>query len=213
MTARIVLINPARRFIANRFGLGYQIPLGLVAIGGPLLDAGYAVKLIDNDLLGWSLERLVREVADFKPGYVLLGHSGPTAAHKIAIQTIRAVRRAFPAVWIVYGGVFPSYADRSILQDCPDIDVIVRGEGEQTTLDLIAAWETGLPLENVEGISWRRDGQVVANRSAAPIRDLDAYRPGYELVDWPRYTMFGFRSAAGLQFSRGCPLTCAYCGQ
>ena len=116
MTARIVLINPARRFIANRFGLGYQIPLGLVSIGGPLLDAGYAVKLIDNDLLGWSLERLVREVADFKPGYVLLGHSGPTAAHKIAIQTIRAIRRAFPAVRIVYGGVFPSYADRSILR-------------------------------------------------------------------------------------------------
>jgi anaerobic magnesium-protoporphyrin IX monomethyl ester cyclase len=51
------------------------------------------------------------------------------------------------------------------------------------------------------------------NRSRPPIQDLDAYRFGWELVDWPRYQMFGFDHAAGLQFSRGCPLTCSYCGQ
>lgn len=211
--ARIVLMNPARRFIANRFGLGYQIPLGLVSIGGPLLDAGHTVKLIDNDLHGWSMDRLVQEIAAFKAGYVLLGHSGPTAAHKIALQTIKAIRMAFPEIRIVYGGVFPSYADRTILQDCSDIDVIVRGEGEQTTLDLVAAWEAGQPLDDVRGITWRKGHEVIANRSASPLQNLDAYRPGYELVDWPRYQMFGFKSAAGLQFSRGCPLTCAYCGQ
>ena len=40
MSQRIVLLTPRRRFIANRFGLGYQVPLGLVFLGGPLLDAG-----------------------------------------------------------------------------------------------------------------------------------------------------------------------------
>ena len=48
-----------------------------------------------------------------------------------------------------------------------------------------------------------------AGRSAC----LDAYRPGWELVDWPRYTLFGVGRSAGMQFSRGCPLTCTYCGQ
>src|SRR5206468_3141032 len=40
-TMRIVLLTPARRFIANRFGVGYQLPLGLVFVGGPLVDAGH----------------------------------------------------------------------------------------------------------------------------------------------------------------------------
>ncbi len=51
MPLKIVLLVPRRRFIANRFGLGYQVPLGLVLIGGPLLDAGHRVRLIDNDVL------------------------------------------------------------------------------------------------------------------------------------------------------------------
>ena len=52
MPPRIVLLAPARRFIANRFGVGYQPPLGLVFIGGPLVDAGHTVRLIDNDAYG-----------------------------------------------------------------------------------------------------------------------------------------------------------------
>ena len=52
MAERVLLINPARHFIANEHGLGYLIPLGLVCIGGPLIDAGFSVRLIDHDLYG-----------------------------------------------------------------------------------------------------------------------------------------------------------------
>ena len=223
MSARIVLITPARRFIANRFGLGYQVPLGLVYIGGPLVDAGHAVKLIDNDLYGWSLDRLVKEIAAFKADYALVGHTGSTAAHATALATISAVRKSLPHVRTVYGGVYPSYADKTTLQECPAIDAIVRGEGEQTVLDLIAAWEMdgggvrdGVgrgSLTRVLGITWRDGDAIIANPPRPAIQNLDAYRPGFELVDWPRYKLFGFGPAAGLQFSRGCPLTCSYCGQ
>ena len=82
MTGRIVLINPGRHFIANEHGLGYLIPLGLVCIGGPLIDAGFAVKLIDQDLYGWTDRQLIEEVSNFQADYILLGHSGSTAAHK-----------------------------------------------------------------------------------------------------------------------------------
>jgi hypothetical protein len=58
----IVLLTPRRRFIANRHGLGYQLPLGHVFLGGPLLDAGHRVRLIDNDALGWDDERLARKL-------------------------------------------------------------------------------------------------------------------------------------------------------
>jgi anaerobic magnesium-protoporphyrin IX monomethyl ester cyclase len=213
MAGRILLINPARHFIANQHGVGYLTPLGLVCIGGPLIDAGYTVKLIDHDAYGWSFKKLIEEVGKFRADYVLLGHSGSTAAHKTALKTIHEIRRSFPHIKIIYGGVYPSYADQSILREYSDIDFIVRGEGEQTIVDLINAIENNDNLATVDGITWRKGNQVIANRSRAPIQNLDAYRPGWELVDWPLYRLFGFKRAAGLQFSRGCPLTCSYCGQ
>lgn len=76
MSGRVLLVNPARHFIANQNGLGYLTPLGLVCIGGPLIDAGFTVKLIDHDAYGWSFKKLVEEVGKFQPDYVLLGHSG-----------------------------------------------------------------------------------------------------------------------------------------
>ena len=213
MSGKVLLINPARHFIANHHGVGYLTPLGLVSIGGPLLDAGYTVRLIDHDAYGWSFKRLVEEVGKFQPDYVLLGHSGSTAAHKVVLQTIHEIKKIYTNIKIIYGGVYPSYADQGILRECQDIDFIVRGEGEQTTVELIHAIENHESLEKVEGITWRNRGQIIANRSRAPIQNLDAYRLGWELVDWPIYRMFGFKRAAGLQFSRGCPLTCSYCGQ
>lgn len=213
MAGRVVLINPARHFIANEYGLGYLIPLGLVSIGGPLIDAGFSVKLIDHDQNGWSYPRLIQEMADFGADYLLLGHSGSTAAHNTALNTIRAIHQKLPHIRVVYGGVFPSYAHELVMTECPEIDVIVRGEGEETILGLLRTWEQSDDLSYVDGITWRRGEAIIVNRSRTPIRNLDEYRPGWELVDWPRYSMFGFRSAAGLQFSRGCTLTCTYCGQ
>lgn len=214
---RIILLTPARRFIANRFGVGYQIPLGLVFIGGPLLDAGHIVKLIDNDLYGWSHAKLIEEIRDFAPDCIMLGHTGSTAAHSTCLDTASALRSAFPHAYIVYGGVYPTYAAEETLKNNPAIDVIVRGEAEQTVLDLATAWQTGTSLAEVLGIAWRAASGVAhaiqLNRPQPTLRNLDAYRPGWELVDWQGYQLFGMGRAAGMQFSRGCSLTCTYCGQ
>jgi anaerobic magnesium-protoporphyrin IX monomethyl ester cyclase len=213
MAGRVVLINPARHFIANEHGLGYLIPLGLVSIGGPLIDAGFTVKLIDHDLYGWSYPRLIQEVAEFNADYILLGHSGSTAAHKTAIKTIKAIHEELPHLRVVYGGVYPTYAHQAVMAECEEIDAIVRGEGELTVLSLLRAWQQTDDLTYIDGVTWRQGKEIVVNRSRTPIKDLDQYRPGWELVDWPHYSMFGFKSAAGLQLSRGCTLTCTYCGQ
>jgi len=213
MPGRVLLINPARHFIANEHGLGYLTPLGLVCIGGPLIDAGYNVKLIDHDAYGWTFKKLIDEVGKFQPDYVLLGHSGSTAAHKTALKTIHAIKQTYPNIKTVYGGVYPSYADQSIMRECHEVDYIVRGEGEETIVELINTLESKTDLKNVDGITWRDNDLIIANRSRTPIQNLDAYRLGWELLDWRLYRMFGFKRAAGLQFSRGCPLTCSYCGQ
>ena len=62
---RIVLLTPRRRFIANRFGLGYQLPLGLVCIGGPLSDAGHRVNGVERGAASNCL-RLHADACDAK---------------------------------------------------------------------------------------------------------------------------------------------------
>jgi anaerobic magnesium-protoporphyrin IX monomethyl ester cyclase len=209
---------PRRRFIANRFGLGYQVPLGLVLVGGPLADAGHSVELLDNDLLGWSESRLRLELSARAPDCVLIGHTGSTAAHPTAMETARAVRQAVPRATIVYGGVYPTYAAADVLAENPAVDVVVRGEGEETAVELAAALEAGQEqrrsrLLAVRGITWRDCGTVITNPPRPPLADLDHFRPGWELLDWDSYRLFGMGRAAGMQFSRGCPLRCTFCGQ
>lgn len=213
MSGRIVLINPARHFIANQAGLGYLTPLGLVLIGGPLIDAGFNVRLIDHDQNGWPIVRLLDALADFGADYILLGHSGSTASHNVVVETVRQIRSCLPSVKIIYGGVYPSYAYQAIMTEIQEIDIIVRGEGEQAIVEIVRALESGQPLGKIQGIVWRREAEIVVNPSRPAIQNLDAYRPGWELLDWEKYSMFGFKRAAGIQFSRGCPLTCVYCGQ
>jgi anaerobic magnesium-protoporphyrin IX monomethyl ester cyclase len=209
----IVLLTPRRRFIANRRGLGYQVPLGLVFLGGPLIDAGHRVRLIDNDVLGWPDERLARELAALRPDCVMLGHTASTAAHPAAMASARALRAALPAVHLVYGGVYPSYAAEHVLKQNPTLDVIVRGEGEETAVELASVLERGGSLAGVRGITWRDGDAIRANPDRPPSADLDRFRPGWELVDWNAYKLFGLGRAAGMQLSRGCPLRCTYCGQ
>jgi len=213
MSARILLINPARHFIANRAGVGYLTPLGLLMIGGSLMDAGHEVRLINHDRNGWSMKQLLQKIGEFDPGYILLGHSGSTASHQVVLKTVREIRKVFMNIRIVYGGVYPSYAYQSILEEAPEIDVIVRGEGEKVACELIAACEQGGGLEKVAGIAWRRKDEIIVNRPAHLLQDLDQFRPGWELLDLTEYKLFGFKNVAGFQFSRGCPLTCSYCGQ
>ena len=166
MPQRIMLLTPRRRFIANRFGLGYQLPLGLVFLGGPLVDAGHVVRLIDNDLYGWDTPRLLDEVTRFRPDIVFLGHTGSTAAHPVCMATARALKQRFSHLRIGYGGVYPSYSAEAVLRDCHAIDAVVRGEGEATANELACAWEEGRSLAGVDGITWR-DGlrQIRTNQS------------------------------------------------
>jgi anaerobic magnesium-protoporphyrin IX monomethyl ester cyclase len=144
---------------------------------------------------------------------MLIGHSGSTSAHPIVAELTRNIRARLPDTRIVYGGVFPTYHFREILASEPQIDVIVRGEGEATVTNVIGALERGEDLLGVGGIAFRRSGHVVETPPAAMIHDLDAYRVGWELIDPKHYGYYGGKRAVVMQFSRGCPHKCNYCGQ
>lgn len=210
---RILLLNPPHPAIGSRIPREHLPPLGLLSIGGPLLDAGHHVRLLDAEFSPMPTPAIVHHIADFAPDAVLLGHSGSTSGHPVASQITRAIRAALPATPIIYGGVFPTYHWHEILTDEPQIDIIVRGEGEQTTPRLIHALATQMPLHDIPGLAFRHAGQPFATPPAPLIRNLDACRVGWELIDPARYSYWGDRRAVVVQFSRGCTHACNYCGQ
>ncbi len=210
---RILLLNPPHPAIGSRIPQEHLPPLGLLAIGGPLLDAGHEVRLLDADLANLPTSTIVEEIARFAPHALLIGHSGSTSAHPIVVELTRAIRAALPQAWIIYGGFFPTYHWREIMAEEPQIDVIVRGEGEETTPRVIAALESGTSLGAVFGIAYRKGKALFATLPAPLIQDLDTLRIGWELIDPRRYSYWGKRRAVVVQFSRGCSHACTYCGQ
>lgn len=210
---KILLINPPHTAIGSRMPREHLPPLGLLSVGGPLLDAGFDVQLLDAEFGPMTLPAIVIEAEHRRPDIVMIGHSGSSSAHVTVVNLCQQLKLTLPRISIVYGGVHPTYHWDEILADCPEIDFIVRGEGEQTCLSLMQALSLGLPLDTVAGIAYRRDGIVVANPPAAMIRNLDDYRVGWELVDHTRYSYWGGKRAVVVQFSRGCPYLCNYCGQ
>lgn len=211
---RILLLNPPHTAIGSRCVPDDHLPpLGLLSIGGPLLDAGHQVELLDADLTNLEHAVIVDEVCRRAPQALLVGHAGSTSAHPTIAKLTAAIRQRAPGIVIVYGGVFPTYHWREVLSEQPQVDVIVRGEGEDTAVKVMAALEAGSPLDDVKGIAFRKLGAPLATGDAPVIVDLDAYRVGWELIDFSRYHYWGNKRAVVLQFSRGCPHLCSYCGQ
>ena len=129
------------------------------------------------------------------------------------MQLAALLRQSLPDCIIIYGGVFPSYHWADILRNVPEVDIIVRGEGEVTTPALIAALEAATPLADMPGIAFRQNGQPFATAAAPFMQDLDSVRTGWELSDFTAHSYWGGKRAVVMQFSRGCPHLCTYCGQ
>jgi anaerobic magnesium-protoporphyrin IX monomethyl ester cyclase len=210
---RILLVNVPHPAIGSRIPDDHLPPLGLLAVGGPLIDDGHEVQLLDAEFGPMPMADIVAQAASFRPDAVLFGHSGSTSGHPVIAEVSRAIAQTLPDTHIIYGGVFPTYHWRDILSEEPHVDAIVRGEGEETIRQLIRALQTQSPLDRVRGIAYRDNGRPNATAPAIVIRDLDAYRIGWELIDHRRYTYWGGLRAVVVQFSRGCPHLCNYCGQ
>ena len=210
---KILIINPPHFSIGSRLPMEHLPPLGLLSIGGPLIDAGHEVKLLDAEFGPLTYNEIVVRTLAFNPDAILLGHSGSTSAQPIINDITKLVRQENPNIKIIIGGVFPTYHWQEILQHNPQIDYIVCGEGEETTVNLITALEKSTPPENVKSIAFKLNGISSKTLPAENITRLDDFRVGWELMNGYNYTYWGKRKAVVIQFSRGCPYSCIYCGQ
>ncbi len=209
----ILLINPPHTAIGSRMAGEHLPPLGLLSIGGPLIDAGHEVHLFDADFDNSPIEDIASVVLLHNPDIVMMGHSGSTSAQPVIDEIACYLKTYLPQLTIVIGGVFPTYHWKEILEDNKAIDVVVCGEGEQVVLDLTDALRGIRPLRSVQGIAYRRGGRIIKNPNAPMIACLDDYRIGWELMGNYHYTYWGGKKAVVIQFSRGCPYPCSYCGQ
>lgn len=210
---KILIINPPHKSIGSRLANEHLPPLGLLSIAGPLIDSGYDVKLLDADYHNFPIEGIVSQVVDELPDFVLMGHSGSTSAQPVINRLAWLIKQEINCK-IIVGGVFPTYHWKEILEQNESIDYIVCGEAEQVCLSLITTL-TSEPLNifEVKGIAYRVEDKILKNPNAPLIKDLDQYRVAWELMKDYDYTYWGKKKAVVLQFSRGCPYPCAYCGQ
>ncbi len=210
---RITLLHPPHSAIGSRMPRENLPPFGLLCIGGPLIDAGHDVTLLNADPDNLDDLTILKRLKSTRPDAVLIGHSGSSSVHPVVARLVARIRAWLPQVQIIYGGVYPSYHWQQVLDQCPEVDVIVRGEGEATAVSLMNAIAAQHDLRQIPGIALRVAGKPTATRPAPMIKDLDAYRIGWELMDFADHSYWGGKRAVILQFSRGCPHLCTYCGQ
>src|ERR1044071_4519444 len=103
---RILIVNPPHLAIGSRIPREQLPPLGLLSVGGPLIDAGHDVALLDAEFGPMPHAEIVRRVVAHRPETLLIGHSGSTSAHPTVAELTRSIRRELPDVRIIYGGVY-----------------------------------------------------------------------------------------------------------
>lgn len=125
------------------------------------------------------------------------------------------IKKRNPNVKIVIGGVHPSALPEETLRN-KNIDFVVRGEGEVTFYELIEALQGARNLEDVDGISYKKNGRIFHNKNRELIEDLDSLPfPARDLMVQESYIrkyyqVWGKRSVS-LLTSRGCPYSCSCC--
>ena len=182
-------------------------PLGILAVATPLLRAGYEVCLIDSTITPHFKKRVLEEARDA----LCLGVSlvtGPMIRETVEIA--RALKEWNPDFPIILGGWHPSLLPKQTLE-APYIDYVVRGQGEETLLELLQHIKSGSAPDFVAGIGFKRDGKMIFT-SERPLRPLVEMPPkAYHLADFDAYERLCGRRWAMYTSSLACPFNCAYC--
>ena len=93
---RILLVNVPHPSIGSRIPDDHLPPLGLLSIGGPLIDDGHDVRLIDGEFGPMPVQAIVAEALKFDPDAVLFGHSGSTSGHPVIAEVAQAIVHTMP---------------------------------------------------------------------------------------------------------------------
>lgn len=212
---RVLLLRPPRyMWPFNRDESAFWPPLGLLclaaAVRRELPDVRIEVWDAPGNCWGWRTlaARLAAEPID------VLGIGEETVSAHEGLRAAALVKELHPGCVVVAGGTYFPYAIEQTL-DTGVVDVIVRGEGEVTFVELLRSINDPQNWHAIPGLAFRGPaGQTVVTPARPLIRDLDSLpRPAYDLIDLQRYGC-GSRNhpqLVSLEHSRGCVDSCGFC--
>ncbi len=193
---------------------GVWLPLALVYVAGAAREAGAEVRIHDAMSLFATHEDIAKVIEEFRPDVVAT--TAITATEPDCRVVCATAKRWNPAVTTVIGNVHATFCWEELLRDDPNVDLVVRGEGEVTFAELVRALAAGeADLSRIPGLAWRKDGVPVTNAPRPLLADLDALAPAWDLLDWPLYW---YRPSpegrlAIASSARGCSQRCSFCSQ
>jgi anaerobic magnesium-protoporphyrin IX monomethyl ester cyclase len=188
-----------------------RMPNGALASLAGNVDSHHRVAVADLILVQKrvraAIEGLMRE---HDPQ--LVGLSVMTFQRKTAIKIAHLLRSLKPDIKIAVGGYDASLAPEAYMDENAPIDFIVRGEGELTFRELLRRLENGRALDQISGLSWKKDGAWKHN-PPRPVHNLDGDEiklPNRSARVLSGYTMLG-RQVDVIETSRGCTFDCSFC--
>jgi len=218
---KVLLINPPL-FPVDRYGSDLARvgpvtePLGLAFVAAALEKRGDEVEILDTIALRYRGDDIRNHVKG--KNYDVVGITMLTPMYLVAMDVARLVKSLGENIKIVVGGAHPTLMPRETMEENPEIDFAVIGEGEETVVELIDALETGSPLSQVKGIAYRESGEVKITEPRPFIQDLDTTPiPAYHLLPMHLYrpTAHSYQRlpSYSIMAVRGCPFSCTYCSQ
>ena len=191
-------------------------PLGLMYIASSMRRVGIPdVHIIDAFCENLSTEELVSRVEREHPD--VFGINCSTHTFLSALETVKQVKERLPQTRIVMGGFHATFAAEKIVQEYPFVDFVLKGEAELSFPELIHHVEKGTEPNDVDGITYSKDGRTV-DTPASLIQDLDSLPlPSRDLVDKVEYgyshqgIKLTFGKFTTVCTSRGCPFSCRFC--
>jgi radical SAM superfamily enzyme YgiQ (UPF0313 family) len=197
---KVVLYNPQAVF--------FTMPLALLAIGSELDPDVYEVVTIDGRLEADAEAAILSQI----DGALCLGVTVLTGAPiSDALRISRAAKQARPGLPVIWGGWHPSMFARECLVE-RSVDVTVRGQGEQTFVEIVQRLVEGRSLEGCAGCTVRLADGTIHENPPRPLLPLDRFRAhDYGLIPVERY--FELKGKRQLDYisSQGCNFRCAFC--
>lgn len=191
-------------------------PIGIMSLSAVLKRAGHECVLFDQANPETPDDVIVDEIRRQRPDLVGLSFLS-TTSYPYAKLLARRIRASDASVPLAFGGVFATLNAELVKRQCPEVDFVCRGDGEQLLLDLVERLDAP---ETVAGVTWARDGKVVHNPNRPMDRDLDQWpipdRESLPLdfiesmpLDVP--AVLSMERFTTMQTSRGCPWPCVFC--
>jgi len=196
-------------------------PFGILQLAAYLekKDKNVEIEVLDCQAMGLSWKGLEKRIESYKPDIVAPGGLATCNAYTV-VRTLELAKKINPDILTVAGGQHFTALAHESLKTYPEIDVIVRGEGEQTFVELVQALGKKSSFSRIKGISFRHGAKIVRNPPRPLIKNLDELPfPGYHFVE-DSVHKYHFKmmasSKAGyalIEGSRGCPHHCTFCSQ